>query len=257
MKSVDSADRAERFQPILGVRFFDGSAAEAAERLQRTGGYVVVPAAPAMVKLRSDSLFRDALSRADLAIADSGLMVLAWRCFRGGRISRISGLAYLRALLELTRVRERGTVLWIVPTASAASKARSWLADAGLPAEDDNFYLAPMYGADVRDEDLARLIESRHPANVVVAIGGGPQEKLAFFLRERLSYRPAIHCIGAALGFLTGDQVAIPRWADRFYLGWLFRLFAQPRVFIPRLWRACELPWLILRYGDRLPEGKS
>ena len=36
---------------------------------------------------------------------------------------------------------------------------------------------------------------------------------------------PAIHCIGAALGFLTGDQVRIPHWADQWILGWLFRGF--------------------------------
>jgi UDP-N-acetyl-D-mannosaminuronic acid transferase (WecB/TagA/CpsF family) len=251
VKPADSADSTER--AILGVRFFDGSAKQAVEKLQRVGGYVVVPAAPAMVRLRSDSLFRDALTQADLAIADSGLMVLAWRWLRGGRITRISGLAYLKALLELPNLRERGSVLWIVPTQSAAAKAQNWLADAGFQVEDSDFYVAPFYGADVRDETLARLIESRRPANVVIAIGGGPQEKLGLFLREHLSYRPAIHCIGAALGFLTGDQIAIPPWADRFYLGWLFRLFAQPRIFFPRLWRARALPWLIYKYGEDAP----
>jgi UDP-N-acetyl-D-mannosaminuronic acid transferase (WecB/TagA/CpsF family) len=257
VKSADSSDSTARLQPILGVRFFDGSAAQAVEKLQRTGGYVVVPAAPAMVRLRSDRLFRDAVTQADLAIADSGLMVLAWRWLRGGRITRISGLAYLKALLELPRMRERGNVLWVVPTNSSAVKARSWLADAGFQVDDGDFYVAPIYGADVRDETLAGLIESRRPANVIIAIGGGPQEKLGLFLREHLPYRPAIHCIGAALGFFTGDQIAIPPWADRFYLGWLFRLFAQPRIFFPRLWRARALPWMILRYGERLPAFES
>jgi Glycosyl transferase WecB/TagA/CpsF family. len=72
-------------------------------------------------------------------------------------------------------------------------------------------------------------------------------------LRENSSYRPAIHCIGAALGFITNDQVAIPDWADRFFLGWLFRVVAQPRHFIPRLMRGFELPWLIWKYGENLP----
>lgn len=239
---------------ILGVHFFDGTAAEAVEELQRCGGYVVVPAAPGMVRLRYDPRFRAALLQADLAIADSGLMVLAWRWLRGGRIARISGLAYLRALLELPRLRERGNALWILPTESAAAKARSWLESARFPLGPESIYLAPFYGPDVRDETLVRLIDSRRPANVVVAIGGGPQEKLGLYLREHLAYRPAIHCIGAALGFVTGDQIAIPSWADRLYLGWLFRLFAQPRVFIPRLWRACELPGLIRKYGEEPPE---
>jgi UDP-N-acetyl-D-mannosaminuronic acid transferase (WecB/TagA/CpsF family) len=91
----------------------------------------------------------------------------------------------------------------------------------------------------------------------MIAIGSGPQEKLGYYLRENLSYRPAIHCIGAALGFITGDQAAIPGWADRLYLGWLWRLIAQPTVFIPRLSRALELPWLIWKYGENLPVARS
>ncbi len=80
-----------------------------------------------------------------------------------------------------------------------------------------------------------------------------PQEKLGYYLRENLSYRPAIYCTGAAIGFITGDQISIPDWADRFYLGWLLRLLRQPRVFIPPLARGFELPWLIWKYGENLP----
>ncbi|HEY4283867.1 MAG TPA: WecB/TagA/CpsF family glycosyltransferase, partial [Chthoniobacterales bacterium] len=80
---------------------------------------------------------------------------------------------------------------------------------------------------------------------------------LGIHLRNNLPYRPAIHCIGAALGFLTGDQVSIPPWADRLYLGWVFRLFAQPRIFIPRLTRSAVLPWLIARNGTELPALKT
>jgi len=117
----------------------------------------------------------------------------------------------------------------------------------------ENFYIAPRYGMEIEDRNLLALIEQRRPAQVIVAIGSGAQEKLGHYLRENLSYRPAIHCIGAALGFITGDQSAIPDWADRFYLGWFYRLLAQPRIFIPRLSRASELPWLIWKYGEKLP----
>jgi UDP-N-acetyl-D-mannosaminuronic acid transferase (WecB/TagA/CpsF family) len=65
-----------------------------------------------------------------------------------------------------------------------------------------------------------------------------------------------MHCTGAALGFLTGDQFAIPDWADRLFLGWVFRLFSQPGVFIPRLSHAFELPLLIWKYGEKLPPLK-
>jgi len=120
-----------------------------------------------------------------------------------------------------------------------------------IAAED--CYVAPRYGPTAEDRQLLARIDNRRPAHIIIGIGNGPQEKLGHFLRERLSYRPVIHCIGAALGFLTGDQRPIPDWADRFYLGWFLRLLAQPRIFIPRLWSARKLPWLIWKYGENLP----
>ena len=105
----------------------------------------------------------------------------------------------------------------------------------------------------MRDDALAAKIDNHPPTHVVVGIGGGVQEKLGLFLKENLRARPSIHCIGAALAFLTGDQPPIPMWADRFYLGWLLRFLRQPRIFGPRYLNALKLPGLLLRYGRNLP----
>ena len=144
-------------------------------------------------------------------------------------------------------------MFWILPTKTAQQKLLDWSRHEDFSADEKNCYVAPWYGSEVEDRNLLSALEQHRPAHVVVAIGSGPQEKLGFYLRENLSYRPAIHCTGAALGFITGDQTSIPDWADRFYLGWFFRLLAQPRTFIPRLSRALELPWLIWKYGEKLP----
>jgi len=172
---------------------------------------------------------------------------------RHEKLQRISGLKYLKHLLARLKGEGSAKVFWVLPTKRARQKLLDWSRRETLPVKIDNCYVAPQYGLDIEDRRLIALVEEYHPAHVVIAIGSGPQEKLGYFLRENLSYRPAIHCIGAALGFITGDQVAIPNWADRFYLGWLLRLLAQPRVFVPRLWRARNLPWLIWRYGERMP----
>jgi UDP-N-acetyl-D-mannosaminuronic acid transferase (WecB/TagA/CpsF family) len=132
-----------------------------------------------------------------------------------------------------------------------------WSRREALPITGEDCYVAPRYGFEVGDPNLTALIDRSHPAQVIIAIGSGAQEKLGHYLRENLSYRPAIHCIGAALGFLTGDQIAIPDWADRVYLGWFVRLMSQPHRFVPRLIRGFELPWLIVRYGEALPPFRS
>jgi UDP-N-acetyl-D-mannosaminuronic acid transferase (WecB/TagA/CpsF family) len=113
--------------------------------------------------------------------------------------------------------------------------------------------VAPKYGRPVEDEALLEGVRHARPRHIVIAVGGGIQDQLGCYLLDRLDYRPAVHCIGAALGFLTGDQVRIPNWADQLYLGWAFRSVAQPRIFIPRFWSARRLPWLIFKWREKLP----
>jgi N-acetylglucosaminyldiphosphoundecaprenol N-acetyl-beta-D-mannosaminyltransferase len=239
-------------ETILGVRFFNGPVDQAVETMSRNGGLLVVPAGPALVKLQSDEGYRRALVSADMAIADSGAMVLLWRIVTGRRVERISGLKFLKHLVVQLGSRTNERVLWIVPSEGAHEKTIGWLRRANLTGTAD-FYVAPRYAADVRDDGLVAKIDQRPPAHVVVGIGGGVQEKLGLFLKENLRARPAIHCIGAALAFLTGDQPPIPMWADRFYLGWLLRLLRQPRIFGPRYLSAFKLPALIFRYREKLP----
>jgi UDP-N-acetyl-D-mannosaminuronic acid transferase (WecB/TagA/CpsF family) len=90
-----------------------------------------------------------------------------------------------------------------------------------------------------------------------MAIGGGTQERLGAFLCRNLDYHPAIHCTGAAIGFLSGDQARIPMWADRFRLGWLCRCLHDPRRFVPRYWEARKLVRLMFDYHGHLPSSSQ
>ena len=242
----------DQTETILGVRFFNGTVDEAVVTMSRDGGLLVVPAAPALVKLQSDEGYRRALVSADMAIADSGAMVLLWKIFTGRHVERISGLKFLKHLVARLATRPTDRVVWIVPSEAAHEKTINWLRRVNLTGTAD-FYVAPHYSTEVRDDVLVAKIDAHPPAHVVVGIGGGTQEKLGLYLRENLRARPAIHCIGAALGFLTGDQPPIPMWADTFYLGWLLRLLRQPRIFGPRYLGAFRLPALIFRYKAALP----
>src|SRR5256886_2943974 len=235
-------------EQILGVRFSNGTVDEAVEVMSSAGGLLVVPAAPALVKICHDEDYRRAVTSADMAIADSGAMVLLWKIFTGRRVERISGLKFLKRLTSRLASHPNERVLWIVPSEHAHEKTIAWLRKMNLTGTAD-FYVAPRYAHEVRDDALAAKIDNHPPAHVVVGIGGGVQEKLGLFLKENLRARPAIHCIGAALAFLTGDQPPIPMWADRFYLGWLLRSIRQPRVFLPPYISGLRLAHMIARDG--------
>ena len=248
--------RPSTFQCILGINFFIGGVEEAVQ-IGLQGGLVVVPAAPALVELQTNEDYREALFNADLAITDSGLMVLIWRLLTGKKIARVSGLKYLRHLFEIKALQPGESVLWIMPNATARDQNLVWLRSQGYDFNECNCYLAPNYsGGRIRDEVLINLANQLRPKHIVVCLGGGTQERLGLMLKRACDFKPSIHCIGAAIGFLTGNQVHIPAWADKFFLGWLFRCLAEPGKFAPRYWKACKLLPMMIRYRGNPPAIK-
>ena len=240
-------------QQILGIGFFDGTVAEAVDQALDRRGLIVAPSGTCFARLTEDADYRTAMTGADLILPDSGFMVLLWRVLCGRHIARISGLTYLRELLRHPELQRNGAVLWVLPNEDAREKTMHWLQRHGFAPTPDDFCVATIYGFQVEDPALIERIGMRQPHQVIIALSGGVQEKLGFYLRENAGYRPAFHCIGAALGFITGYQIAIPGWADRLYLGWLMRLVSQPRKFLPRALNAAVLPGMIIRCGHQLP----
>jgi UDP-N-acetyl-D-mannosaminuronic acid transferase (WecB/TagA/CpsF family) len=238
---------------ILGVKFHAGDVHDAVERVSR-GGLLVVPAAPALKDLGADAAYREALLNADVAITDSAFMVMIWNLLERDRVPRVSGLEYLHTLLLRGDVRQPGNTLWIMAAPESAKTNLEWLAAQGIEVPAECVYEAPMYGRLIDDPCLIEILHRLRPQHVVVTLGGGVQERLGLYLKRQLDYLPAIHCIGAAIAFLSGDQVRIPRWADKLFLGWLFRCFSAPRRYVPRYWSARKLLPLMLRYRSQLPE---
>jgi N-acetylglucosaminyldiphosphoundecaprenol N-acetyl-beta-D-mannosaminyltransferase len=242
-----------KFTQILGLNFFHGSAKEAADMMEG-GGLLVVPAAPALRNLTQDPDYRQALLDADLVITDSGFMVLLWNLLQRDSISRLSGLEYMRELITRPDFRQPGRTFWVMASTESAAKNVTWLQSQGIRVEEEDYYVAPVYTCPIEDEKLLNRVRHHGAAHVVLTLGGGTQECLGLYLKRNLNYPVAVHCTGAAISFLSGDQVHIPSWADKLFLGWLFRCFADPRRYGPRYWGARRLLPLLIRNRERLPE---
>jgi N-acetylglucosaminyldiphosphoundecaprenol N-acetyl-beta-D-mannosaminyltransferase len=246
-------DGRRKYRKILGVQFYAGDVHGAVEQVCQ-GGLLVVPAAPALKDLGANASYREALLNADVAITDSAFMVMIWNFMEGDSLRRVSGLEYLRTLLRLEEVRAPGNTFWIMAGETSAKRNLEWLRGCGITVPEGSVWMAPLYGAEIRDPELLAAIRQQRPRHIVITLGGGTQERLGFYLKRNLEYRPAIHCIGAAIAFLSGDQVRIPNWADRLYLGWLFRCLSAPSRYVPRYWAARKLLPLMMRYRSELPQ---
>ncbi|MBL63813.1 MAG: hypothetical protein CMI30_10455 [Opitutae bacterium] len=240
---------------VLGISFFNGTLPALVQRC-REGGLAVIPSGPGLAcDLPNDEAYEQALREADVVLPDSGLMVLFWRCFRLEKIQRISGYALLKSLLEDDAIALESS-FWVMPDPDQGEANCRWLRkNIGREIDPDDVYEAPLYSKQgpLEDLELLRRLKDRRPRWIFINLGGGVQERLGLYLRRKLNHKTTIVCSGAALAFLSGQQVGIPMWADRLFLGWFFRCVRNPSRFVPRYTRAWKLVWLLGRYGRRSP----
>ena len=86
---------------ILGVTFFNGTLKESL-RLSKLGGLVVAPSGPGLAcDLTRCDVYERSLLEACLVLPDSGLMCLFQNFFKNQKITRISGLNFLKYYLDL------------------------------------------------------------------------------------------------------------------------------------------------------------
>ncbi len=239
---------------ILGVDFFDDSFECSLEIAHNHGGLFLAPSGPGLADLGKNPHYDAALRAADVNLIDSGYLALLWKQRTGQSVQRHSGLKFIKAIVESPEFTSNRKQLWVMPTAVHQQSTHGYLKSLGISLESGHFYIAPYYQtAAIEDEALLARIQAERPHYVILAIAGGKQEVLGHWLREQLDYSPAIICIGAAIAFLSGQQANIPQWADRTYLGWLFRIAADPKTFVPRYWKARKLRILVKKWGAASP----
>lgn len=247
---------AANWMKFCGVNFWNSDVALLVDAVKESGGYVVVPAAPAFPMMQNDLHYREAVCDADYAIIDSGLMAIMMALLQRKPVSRISGLQLLQHLLlyHPEQMIEGSTVLWVTPRKDESMRIQTFmsgLASTGAGSVMNTFYEAPFYDheSSYRDQALRDRIAEVAPDVIVLCIGGGRQEKLAFELRHGFGVDVPIFCTGAAISFLTGSQAPISTWVDRCYLGWLSRIIHDPKTFLPRYFRAAtEFPLAVASY---------
>jgi N-acetylglucosaminyldiphosphoundecaprenol N-acetyl-beta-D-mannosaminyltransferase len=236
----------DEFIEIFGIKFLKGGYSSAVKILSK-GGFMIVPSAPSLTIIKSDEYYFDSLKASDFAIADSGLMVLILKMFYKIHLEKLSGLAFLRLLFSDCSRAESPELFLVEPTEEDHDENQKYLNNIGVNYDSNYYYIAPIYKDNViEDFDLLKRLEEQKPKTIIINLGGGVQEKLGYFLKTHLSYKPAIICTGAAIAFLSGRQANIPDWGDRLYLGWLFRCISNPRRFVPRYLSSIKLIFMLI-----------
>ncbi len=196
-------------------------------------GLFVFPAGPALVNIEKSKKYHESIKQADLVFFDSGFFVLLLKIFKKINVSKFSGYKFLNLFFGYLKENKRKTIFCIDPNIKFSKSNKLFLKNLGI--KKIYSYLAPNYDPlNISDKKLLDLLRKKRPNYILTNIGGGTQEILGLYLRKKLKFKTTILCTGGAISFFTGDQAPINDFIDKFYLGWLIRLFFNPFVFFKR-----------------------
>ena len=219
-----------------GIKFYSGEYNQIKKKFDK-GGVLVAPAASALANIENNNLYFSSLRRSNIAILDSGFFCILLRLFKFKKVKKLSGFLFLRNFLD--RQKNTDKILFVDP--SKKSKVINSRFIKSKKIYNFKSYVAPKYPKNINDPILLSIINKYKPRYIVINIGGGVQEPLAIYLRDKAKHKLSIMCTGAAIAFMTGEQAPINKFIDRIYLGWLLRIVWQPRLYFIRILKSFKI----------------
>ncbi len=215
-----------------GIKFYNCSFESILKKINR-GGYLVAPAASALSKIESHSVYYQSLKKADVAILDSGLFCILLRFFKGYKVKKLSGYLFLKKFLKIS-FEKNIRFLTIDPSNIDAKFNANFLKENNI--KNNYSYIAPKYNKkNIKDKKLLKKINLIKPKYILINLGGEVQEILALYIKTNIKFNVSIICTGAAIAFLTKRQAPINDMIDKFYLGWFVRLIHNPKKYFIRV----------------------
>lgn len=187
-----------------------------------------------LVKLRTSAPFRLAYRNARFVTAD-GEPVARIAARQDSRITRTTG-ADLVVPLAVEAAKSSVSLFLFGSTADTLARAGRDLVERSGGTLDIAGTLAPSQDFDPEGPEADAAIEKMVQSGAgicLVALGAPKQEVFAAYAQRR-GVKMGFVCIGAALDFLSGQQVRAPEVMQKYGLEWLWRLSTSPRRFTKR-----------------------
>lgn len=190
--------------------------------------YIVTPNADHMVKLESDSVFKEIYDHADMVVADGAPLMWIMDSIGSPIMEKITGADMLPRVCEMAAVSNR--TVYIV----GAAKGVADMAADKLKAKYNGLNIigtfSPDSGFENDSEKIDEVINTINQANpdvLVFALGSPKQEKFMYEYRNKMNFGVALP-FGAAVDFAADNVRRAPVWMRQAGLEWLYRFFKEP-----------------------------
>jgi N-acetylglucosaminyldiphosphoundecaprenol N-acetyl-beta-D-mannosaminyltransferase len=181
---------------------------------------------------QKDVLFREALLRSNILIADGIAVVWAIMWLKGGKVKKIAGADLF--LYEMERLQESGGKCFFLGSNESTLTRIKERAKKEFPSVVIQTY-SPLFKQEFTASENATMLEAVNafkPDVLFVGMTAPKQEKWAYQYFNQIE-AGHICCIGAVFDFYAGTVKRAPKWMIKMGLEWFYRLIREPR----RMWR--------------------
>jgi len=229
------------------IKFYDFSYQKVKKKLFQEKGYLVIPAASALAKIKYNKKYSQALKKSTVAIFDSGYFCLCLLFIKFIKVKKFSGFKFIKKFVSDESLKKK-KILSLDSSIDDSNKNKLFLKSKKFIFLKN--YVCPIYKPNnIIDEALLKLILNYKPFIIIINIGGGMQEILAEYIISKLRKKNIIICSGAALSFHAGHGAKINSVIDTLYLGWVARIFYNPKLFFHRIFLSINLAKIVY-YSD-------
>jgi len=214
--------------------------------LMKKTGLFVFPSGPGLATIDKDKKYHKALQNSDYVFFDSGYFVLLLKLLKDIKVKKFSGYLFIKFLIKHFKKSKDVKLLSVDPSLELSKNNYDFFLKLGLKNQKIFNYIAPKYNdKNISDKKLLKIVKNIKPDYILINIGGGVQEILGYYLKDKIKIKSKIICTGAAISFFTGDQAPLNKFFDDFSMGWLIRIFYNPKIFFLRYFKAIRLYKLV------------
>ncbi|GLC29713.1 WecB/TagA/CpsF family glycosyltransferase [Clostridium omnivorum] len=197
--------------------------------LIRENSYIVTPNVDHIVRIESDTEFREIYDNASLVLTDGQPLIWISKLLKTPIVEKVSGSDLFPKVCELAALK--GYTMYFLGAAEGVADIAAAKLKKIYPGLKVVETYSPSFGFEKDALEAERIIKKvidAQPDILVLALGTPKQEKFYYKYRTQFNV-PLVLAVGASIDFVAGNIKRAPKWVSSYGFEWLYRLCKEPR----------------------------
>lgn len=197
-------------------------------------GQVITPNVDQIVRMESDSYFKEICDNAELLLTDGHPLLWIAKWYKTPIREKICGSDLVPELCDVAA--KKGYSVFLLGAAPGVAQKASDKLKEKLPDLKIAGVYSPPMGFEKDQKELNKINQMLYDSHADMLFVGMGVPKQDIFIYENMNkYQiPMSFSIGGTIDFIAGEQKRAPKWMSKIGIEWLYRLCQSPKRMFKR-----------------------